>query len=257
MKKLVFLTCLMLVATSIRAELTHQAIAVTPGFTEQITRLNSPSELEEDKTKLTSTSRDGFKVGLLYDATFYKGLGFTAEINYNYAVNNSNWEDYMYDISGHTVAIPTIETKARTESHILELNVAFQYKAPIAMDTWLIFYTGPAFQGILKFNATEYFRYKLTQQDAPMISYRYTQKELAEHFTPVNLSWGLGAGFQYKRIFIRGGYNFGLTNPRSAYNFGEMDYKDPKAPAQPDSRLTRGRSDEWHLNIGFYFWQKD
>jgi hypothetical protein len=59
----------------------------------------------------------------------------------------------------------------------------------------------------------------------------------------LNVTWGVGAGLQYERYFIRGGYDFGLINPYQLRQFpGEDVY-------------TRGRIDQWQVKVGIYLWQ--
>ena len=54
------------------------------GYARSISRLNSP----ENKTVFTSTPYDGFKLGLLYDATIIKGFGVTLGLNYTFGIIN-------------------------------------------------------------------------------------------------------------------------------------------------------------------------
>ena len=64
----------------------------------------------------------------------------------------------------------------------------------------------------------------------------------------INVTWGLGAGFQYDRYFLRGGYDFGLINP---YKASQFDYTDTNG-GRP---RTRGRFDQWQIKVGIYLWQ--
>lgn len=252
----------MTVCVLAHAEVQSQALAVSVGFTQKILRINQPTELSDNKKELKSYPLNGPQIGILYDMTFKKGLGMTVGLNYSYTTKISDWEDYKYDRFGKVVAVPIIETKYRNESHVLKLHADLQYKAPIAMDTWLIFYTGPSIQGVLKYNANDYYREKKiieSSDDKPVeiVKYRSDQRELSEYYNVINVTWGVGAGFQYKHIFVRGGYDFGLTNPRRVNQFGKMGYMDPADPSQPDNRLTRGRADQWQITVGYYFWQRD
>jgi hypothetical protein len=57
----------------------------------------------------------------------------------------------------------------------------------------------------------------------------------------LNVTWGVGAGFQYKRYFLRGGYDFGLMNPYKHSDFA-------------NEKHTRGRLDQWNIRLGVYLW---
>jgi hypothetical protein len=59
----------------------------------------------------------------------------------------------------------------------------------------------------------------------------------------MNVTWGIGAGFQYERYFLRGGYDFGLINPYKAQSFIDLDVN------------TRGRFDQWQIKLGMYIWE--
>ena len=66
-----------------------------------------------------------------------------------------------------------------------------------------------------------------------------------EDLRRLNITWGVGAGFQYQRYFLRGGYDFGLFNPYKNQQFEGTD------------RYTRGRLDQWSVKIGMYLWYND
>jgi hypothetical protein len=59
----------------------------------------------------------------------------------------------------------------------------------------------------------------------------------------LNVTWGVGAGFQYDRYFLRGGYDFGIINPNKERSFVGHD------------AYTRGRFDQWQIKVGMYLWQ--
>jgi len=60
----------------------------------------------------------------------------------------------------------------------------------------------------------------------------------------LNITWGVGAGFQYRRYFLRGGYDFGLLNP---YKYTDFE----------SGTHTHGRLDQWEIKIGMYLWYED
>jgi hypothetical protein len=62
-----------------------------------------------------------------------------------------------------------------------------------------------------------------------------------EQLKRLNVTWGVGAGFQYKRYFLRGGYDFGLIVPYKSADFVNGNH-------------TRGRLDQWNIKVGVYLW---
>ena len=65
-----------------------------------------------------------------------------------------------------------------------------------------------------------------------------------QQFKRFNVTWGVGAGFQYKRYFLRGGYDFGLINPYKNADFENENH-------------TRGRLDQWNIKIGMYLFYSE
>jgi hypothetical protein len=121
--------------------------------------------------------------------------------------------------------------------------VDWQYKFEIAKRTWLIIYTGPTLQcGLL-------LKDKWYVNDGNNISFTheediYSEEDMKDYaLKRVNVTWGVGAGFQYERYFLRGGYDFGLINPYKAQTFLGKDI------------YTRGRFDQWQIKLGMYLWE--
>ena len=61
-----------------------------------------------------------------------------------------------------------------------------------------------------------------------------------------NVTWGVGAGFQYKQYYLRGGYDFGICNPYNDryFNHSISTYEFNR----------KGRQDQWSLKLGVYLW---
>jgi hypothetical protein len=73
----------------------------------------------------------------------------------------------------------------------------------------------------------------------------YSEQEMNDQaLKRINVTWGIGAGFQYERYFLRGGYDFGIINPYKAQSFSGKDI------------YTRGRFDQWQIKLGMYLWEK-
>ena len=129
--------------------------------------------------------------------------------------------------------------------HQIEVFVDWQYKFEIAKETYLMLYTGPTIQYGIAFkqkgqqdNFGEITPYPARDNN------RYGNESQNTDLRQFNVTWGVGAGFQYQRYFLRGGYDFGLINP----------YKN--AQFQGQDRNTRGRFDQWEIKIGAYLWYK-
>lgn len=205
------------------------------GYAAPTLRLNTPTS-----KKLETTMMSGVKVGLSYDASIIKGFGTTLGLNYTFGTYHSPWEMVKTDVS-------MTETRYRDTYHGLELFCDWQYKFQIAGDTYLMLYTGPTIQIHLSLKEQEYVRVGTESKKQTRDGYEYRDNEAFEDYKRVNVTWGIGAGFQYKKYFLRGGYDFGLFNPYKKSTFSEYGVDSPL--------YTRGRFDQWQIKIGMYIWQ--
>ena len=153
----------------------------------------------------------------------------------DFAGNSTKWEQKNISFSERT----------QTIYNELEVFVDWQYKFEVAKETYLIAYTGPSIQCGLSFNRTSYMRNEVTDDISVTKTPRYTTETADEALKRINVTWGIGAGFQYQRYFLRGGYEFGLINPYKNQKFEGLD------------RYTRGRLDQWTIKIGMYLWYND
>lgn len=252
MKRLVLLTALLSSVLAAQAGDYTQAFGLQVGYANPIYRLNQPAENNENKTALETTQLRGAKIGLVYDATFWKGFGCMLGLNYTAAGYVSKWEEFGYDLNGKPIA-PTMphpyEERIKYQFHQLELFVDWQYKFEIARNTWLILYTGPTIQCVVHYQQTDLIRAKASGEQVrqTIIGYLdYSDADIAHDLKRVNVTWGVGAGFQYDRYYLRGGYDFGLINPYNFANFNQVGLAD---------RNTRGRLDQWQIKLGVYLWR--
>lgn len=226
-----------------------QGFGVQIGWAQPILRLNSPTS----KDTLSNTVKlHGFKVGVVYDASYAKGFGSSIGLNYTFGVSNSGW-------SSKSAINDYPKTRMLIMYHQLELFVDWQYKFEVAKETYLILYTGPSIQCGLDFS----MRVDQRIENPPMSgnietiygerfnAYNVGDDDLdPAHKTAdnalkrLNVTWGVGAGFQYKRYFLRGGYDFGLINPYKNRDFSTGNH-------------TRGRLDQWNIKLGIYLMYKD
>ena len=232
MKRIVFLTLAIIVATMLVSA--QQFIGVNLGYARPITQLNQPV-VGQEKT-LTPTPYNGFKVGLVYDATIVKGFGFSMGLNYTFGANTTPWEPVG--------KYPYPKTRSKSFYHQLEIPIDWQYKFEIAQKTWVILYSGPTLQCGLIFKDKWYARSDNKSNAFTHEENLYSVEDMEDYaLKRLNVTWGIGAGFQYERYFLRGGYDFGLINPYKAQSFlGEDIY-------------TRGRLDQWQVKLGMYLWE--
>ena len=229
MKRLTLILFICAVTTMASAQ---DYFGVQLGFAQPIARLNTPTT----KTSLLSTSYNGFKVGLVYDATIIKGFGVSMGLNYTFGNHTSAWKQVG--------KLPYPQERSTGQYHQLEIPIDWQYKFEIAKRTWIILYTGPTLQCGLsltsnKFETDNYGKIK----DDVISSDFYLIEDKNKALKRINVTWGLGAGFQYDRYFVRGGYDFGLINPYKERSFVGHD------------AYTRGRFDQWQIKVGIYLWQ--
>ena len=230
------LTLILFICAATTMASAQDYFGVQLGFAQPIARLNTPTT----KTSLFSTSYNGFKVGLVYDATIIKGFGVSMGLNYTFGNHTSAWKQIG--------TLPYPQERTTGQYHQLEIPIDWQYKFEIAKRTWIILYTGPTLQCGLdltsKLYKTNNGKEITLEKDNSFYSEDMKDKELKR----INVTWGLGAGFQYDRYFLRGGYDFGLINP---YKASQFDYTDTNG-GHP---RTRGRFDQWQIKVGIYLWQ--
>lgn len=255
MKRISFAFMLLAVTLAAKAvDLDYtQALGLQFGYANPVYRLNQPVETSDDKTALVATQLRGFKVGLVYDASIWGGFGVMTGLNYTFAAHISPWEEYAYDLEGKPIAsgyARPYEERYKYQFHQLELFVDWQYKFEIARDTWIILYTGPTIQCVASYKQTNLLRMKATGEQVrqkTIAYFDYSDEDIAHDLRRVNVTWGIGAGFQYDRYYLRGGYDFGLINPYKFSNFNEVGMAD---------RNTRGRLDQWQIKLGAYLWRQ-
>lgn len=257
MRKGILTLLLVLAAVSVWAvNLPKQGFGVQIGWAQPILRVNSPTNPNTAKDSLTQIVKmNGFKVGMVYDGSIIAGFGTSIGLNYTFGVSNGGWKS-MY---------PTMGKYPQGRQFItyqeLELFVDWQYKFEIAKETYLMLYTGPTIQCGLTWTMRQDRRdenlttgeivttygnkidaYQADRKDVTPATGGYIPADNA--LNRINVTWGIGAGFQYKRYFLRGGYDFGLINPYANRDF-------------VNGYHTRGRLDQWEIKLGVYLWYAD
>ena len=216
-------------------------LGVQVGYARSITRLN---KVVSGKTlDPAATGYDGLKVGFVYDATIIKGFGVSIGLNYTFGANTTDW---MKQGSSQEGIYPQI--RSHGQYHQIEIPVDWQYKFEIAQRTWLILYTGPTLQCGLVFKDKWYARNDNKSNAFTHEENLYSVEDMGDYaLKRLNVTWGVGAGFQYERYFLRGGYDFGIINPYKAQYFNISEEYKP---------YTRGRFDQWQIKLGIYFWER-
>lgn len=238
MKRISILAVVLMTVLTLQAQ---EYIGLQLGYARPITHLNDP-EIDAGKT-LTPSAYNGFKVGVVYDATIIKGFGVTMGLNYTFGATSTPW---VKKVTTQPTDYPQVRSNGLY--HQLEIPVDWQYKFEIAKRTWLILYTGPTLQCGLSFTKKNYINNgKDAQQDAANpIDDIYSEEDIKDNaLKRLNVTWGIGAGFQYERYFLRGGYDFGLINPYKSQSFVGKDI------------YTRGRFDQWQIKLGIYLWESN
>lgn len=266
--------CVLAVALAVvtfAGELNH-SIGIQVGWDREIYRLNAPSVSGLDKTVLNKTPLSGGRLGLVYELADESGVGLFTSFTYAYTWNRSAYEKIPYTPEGKPAKIEwsKLEYSSYLQSHRLDLALQPQFKFEIAGKTYLILYTGPTFQFIAKIEGQDNFRYN--DQDTQIRYYfedklNYNTEVMTKYYKNWNITWGLGAAFQYDIFYLRGGYDFGLVNPYKVQDFGAITIENAQGVPysiftepgsnEPDHRLTRGRLDCWNVTFGVYFWQTD
>ena len=230
MKKLATLMCAIMFVIAAQA---NNYFGIQVGFSQSVTRLNTAGQKE-----LSPSMYNGLKVGVVYDATIIKGFGVTMGLNYTFGANATDWAKKVSSQPGNYPQVCS-----RGQYHQIELPVDWQYKFEIAQRTWVMLYTGPTLQCGLAFKDKWYIN------DGKNVNFtheenRYSEQDKKDYaLKRLNVTWGIGAGFQYERYFLRGGYDFGLINPYKAQSFEGQDI------------YTRGRFDQWQIKLGMYLWE--
>ena len=226
------LTLILFICAATTMASAQDYFGVQLGFAQPIARLNTPTT----KTSLFPTSYNGFKVGLVYDATIIKGFVVSMGLNYTFGNHTSAWKQVG--------TLPYPQERTTGQYHQLEIPIDWQYKFEIAKRTWIILYTGPTLQCGLSLTSNKFETDNFGKIKDDVVSsdfYLIEDKNMA--LKRINVTWGLGAGFQYDRYFLRGGYDFGLINPYKERSFVGHD------------AYTRGRFDQWQIKVGIYLWQ--
>ena len=139
MKRLLSTLGIALITCVAWAQNLPQGFGFQIGFAQPVLRLNSPETRYPSDSLVNTTTLNGFKVGLVYDATFVKGFGASIGVNYTFGQGNTQWQRQS-TLSDYP------QKRVRTTYNQVELFVDWQYKFEIAGGTYIILYSGPSIQ---------------------------------------------------------------------------------------------------------------
>ena len=238
MKKLFLSVIALVFAGSLFAQEGGMDLGFNIGFAEPVMYYRASA----GATKLTRQATDGIKLGVTYQTTIIKGFGVSSSLNYTHSTHVGAWTV--------TPGMAAMKTKEDHNFHQLEIPVDWQYRFLIAKQTYVSLYTGPT----LQIGLANTYRYRVKVGDEITQDWKQDVYKLDEDhdgipdYNRVNVTWGVGASFQYKQYFIRGGYDFGIMSV----------YRDPYFNTSSESGWNRkGRLDQWQIKLGIYFWQFD
>lgn len=247
-KQLITICLLMLSVSSIYAQDVHSHIGLTYGFSEAVLR----ERQSKNDEKLSYVTRyDGTKVGLVYQLDIIRGFGFQLGLNYQFGASLGKWQE------NNAIALQSKQKeKTNITLHMIDIPLEIQYSIPIAKQTYIIVYTGPAVQLNFAMSSKTFTRqYELNPNTKTWDWGKVQTLTNNTHFTTDvdddkildyrhgNVTWGVGLGFQYQRYYIRGGYDFGILSP----------YKDPFNNRY--DFMNRGRFDNWSIKLGIFLWE--
>ena len=242
-KVVVTLLTAILTISAWAVDLPKQGFGLHIGYAQPTLRLNDPTNVLIKDSLSKNIRMTGFKVGLVYDASYIAGFGSSIGINYTFGVYNGGWESRNPRFGDYP------KDRTLITYNELEVFVDWQYKFEIAKETYLILYTGPTIQCGLTLDwrrdtkSEDYKTGDISVVYGDQFS-AYKTESNDDAFNRFNVTWGVGAGFQYKRYFLRGGYDFGLIVPFKNKDFVKGHH-------------ARGRLDQWSIKIGMYLWYDD
>lgn len=260
MKKAIISILLVAVSATMMAQDGACAVGLQLGFSQKIARANAPTPDVAQQETLQKLNLNGGKIGIVFEGNIIKGFGAQIGLNYSYNGGSTEWRKRDANQA------PTHpRCRDRNYLHSLELVCDWQYKFKIAKDTYFILYTGPGIQCNLSFHEQTFTQYDpegpIEESIKDQLIRKVDKADDYKAYNRLNVTWGVGGGFQYDRYFIRGGYDFGLMNPYSYSNFDQVMKRNNEGiitgPMYDFSQSTRGRQDQWFIKLGIFLWQSD
>jgi len=245
-----FLTAvLLLMSLSVFAQDYTQSFGFSVGYANPVMRVrsgyNSGATALDQKTSL-----NGFNLSAVYETNIIKGFGLQMGLNYTFGTKLGKWTK-----TNSALIYP--RQKTDVYMHQLNIPIDWQYKFTIAKGTYLLVYSGPTIGFGLGYSAKTKSQNTAAQDPVVTTKNYYTiddDQDKKIDYSRINLTWGIGAGFQYKRYFLRGGYDFGIFNPYKD-RFHDIHTGACSNGGNGYEWNRRGRLDQWSIKIGMFIWQ--
>lgn len=237
MKRISILLTTLAITSLLHAQQTTNNYDV--GFGVQFGYINSrpQSRIGSNEKYTKDTPLNGFKVGVVHELNFYKGLGMAYGLNYSFLGRSTKW--------GEADKFNT-QTKERETAHHLDIPVTLQYKLTIARKTYFILNAGPDFDYCLSHTLTTFKQnpnpnIALDESKTTNLLKEDADKDGKTDSSPFNLLLNVGIGFQFHNAQIKGGYSFGVLNTqKDKYNDTEGKY-------------WYSRQNEWNIRLVYVF----
>ncbi len=240
MKRTATFLTMLVIACALHAQPVAVSNNYDTGFGIQFGYINArpQSRIGSTEEYTTGTPLNGFKVGLVHELNFYKGLGMVYGLNYSYLGRRTSWEtDDTYN---------NIQTREGETAHRLDIPVNLQYKVTIARKTYFIMHAGPDFDYCLSHTQTTFTR---STNQSVSLNDKYTTNLLetdedsdgVTDNSPFNVLLNIGLGFQFHNAQIKGGYSFGIFNTQNDRYYNTQ------------SKYWYSRQNEWNIRLVYIF----
>ena len=152
----------------------------------------------------------GIRLGATFD--FHLPLHFTLQTGVLYSMLYGQDEEHW-----RSMTAPSTQAEYITHhvlAHNLTMPIRVYYTIPLWRELNLLFFTGPqlhiglAQNDYMKTNLSDDVKTWLDAQGIHTSQY----DRMADELVRANIQWGVGAGLEWERYRLQGGYDFGLNN---------------------------------------------
>ena len=152
----------------------------------------------------------GIRLGVTFD--FHLPLHFTLQTGVLYSMLYGQDEEHWRSMTAPSTQAEYI--KHHVLAHNLTVPIRVYYTIPLWRELNLLFFTGPqlhiglAQNDYMKTNLSDGVKTWLDAQGVHTSQY----DRMADELVRANIQWGVGAGLEWDRYRLQGGYDFGLNN---------------------------------------------
>jgi len=253
MKRLLLISSIVVSTLFVNAEVKQQ-FGIQVGTEGNLVRQNSLS----DTAVSLVHNLNGPSIGLAYEVDMYKGLSLYMAANYSFSTQVKKTDPGMLN---------NYQTGTLTKYHAIGIPIQLQYRFLLAQNTWISVFAGSLFQvglSMQQIQTTEnpinglptykvnngryqylYDYYKISDVSELNIFSDADNDHRHDH-NRFNTMLGIGLEFQFYQFYVRGGYNWGLSNLYYDRTFTNLSDNSKEW-------MRRQRQDEWSVHIGWYF----